>query len=83
FCVDKYREIEKYFKVFGKNIIHIHISDNFGEEDDHLQLGDGKINWKKVAKLLKKYKYNGTITPEVFNGTGGAKRAAAILKKCF
>jgi sugar phosphate isomerase/epimerase len=81
FCVDEYKEIEKYFKVFGKNLIHVHISDNFGEEDDHLQLGDGKINWKKVAKIIKKYKYDRTITPEIFNGRGGAKRAASVLKK--
>ena len=39
--------------------------DNNGREDQHLSIGKGNINWKKVIKMIKKY-YDKTITLEVF-----------------
>ncbi|MCE8425690.1 MAG: sugar phosphate isomerase/epimerase [Candidatus Methanoperedens sp.] len=37
-------------------VIHVHLHDNNGKSDEHLQLGKGNINWKKVIKKLDGYK---------------------------
>ena len=66
-----YLESEKESKLndFIENNIerieHVHICDNFGDEDDHLPLGAGEIEWKKTIKALKEAGYDGHITAEV------------------
>ncbi len=61
-------QIEPFLAKLPKKIVHVHISDNHGEEDEHLGLGDGKIDWQQFAKLLKSISFNGTIlTESVFN----------------
>jgi sugar phosphate isomerase/epimerase len=51
---------------FSKRLKHIHLHDNFGEEDLHLPMGVGSMEWPKLIKTLKKH-YNGTITLEIFS----------------
>lgn len=58
--------IEKYIKTFSNRIEHIHLHDNHGKQDEHLPIGKGKINFKKVVKMLKSINYDKTITFEVF-----------------
>ncbi len=58
--------IERFIYYFRNRIEHIHIHDNHGKTDEHLALGKGNINWKKVVNMLKKTKYDKTITFEVF-----------------
>ena len=57
---------EEYIKKFRKKLVHVHMHDNFGEEDLHLPLGAGSVDWRSVIKTLRKY-YDGTITLEVFS----------------
>lgn len=51
---------------FGDRLIHVHLSDNSTERDDHLPLGAGKVPWKKALQALKRRGYRGAITLEVF-----------------
>jgi sugar phosphate isomerase/epimerase len=51
---------------FGSRLLHVHVSDNNGREDQHLPLGCGKLDLLPVLRELVKIGYNGTITPEVF-----------------
>lgn len=37
-------------------VIHVHLHDNKGKSDEHLGLGKGNVNWKKVIKKLSGYK---------------------------
>jgi sugar phosphate isomerase/epimerase len=53
------------FHNFKNKILHLHLSDNNGQEDQHLPLGTGNINWPFIVKTLKEYNYNKTITLEV------------------
>ena len=57
----------KFIKLFKKRIGHVHVHDNLGFKDDHLPIGCGKINFKKILSNLKKSGYNDTITFELFN----------------
>ncbi len=59
--------VEEFFSVFGERIVHLHFSDNFLNQDNHLPLGSGMIDWKDTVRKLKKYSYERTITLEVFS----------------
>ena len=61
------RRILDFIKQFGQRIGHLHVSDNFGERDDHVSLGTGTIDFSKVAKALKKCGYDDTATFEIFS----------------
>jgi sugar phosphate isomerase/epimerase len=50
----------------GEHIKHVHFSDNRGQEDEHMPLGMGNIDWKKAVSALKSIGYDETITLEVF-----------------
>lgn len=53
---------------FGGRLAHVHLSDNRGGDQDlHLPLGAGTIDWKNVARLLRGAGYDGTVTLEVFS----------------
>jgi len=59
-------DVIKYFKKVKDHIINIHIHDNNGEEDQHLLIGEGNINFKKFLKECKKSNYYGPFILEVF-----------------
>lgn len=58
--------VEKMLVDMDERINHIHFADNLGMDDDHFEIGKGEIDWKKVADLIKKIKYNETVTLEIF-----------------
>lgn len=57
-------QIEAFIKQFSEKIVHIHVSDNNGECDLHLGIGQGNINWKNFAKLVKQISYSNLIMIE-------------------
>lgn len=73
--------VKEYLSVFKDKIEHIHISDNHGEEDEHLPLGKGKIDFEQVAKWLKQINYDKTITFEVFTSKEDARDSMMKFKK--
>jgi len=54
----------------GDHIKHVHFSDNRSVQDDHMPLGVGNMDWQRAVASLKMIGYNGTITLEVFCGSG-------------
>jgi sugar phosphate isomerase/epimerase len=61
------RRILAFIDRFGDRIGHVHASDNFGRNDDHLPIGAGTIDFAAVAAKLKSTGYDDTITLEVFS----------------
>ena len=57
----------QFVERFGKQIGHLHFSDNLGERDDHLAVGKGSVNFSKLILSLKEIGYNDTLTIEVFD----------------
>lgn len=51
----------KMIKIMGKNIKNVHIHDNCGEMDEHLAVGDGKINFRSIFSNLNMYTGNFVI----------------------
>ena len=61
------RRIQEFIEKFGQRIGHLHVSDNFGERDDHSPLGAGGIDFAKIVKALKKCGYDDTATLDIFS----------------
>jgi len=74
------RNIETFFKLLGNRIEHVHMHDNHGSFDEHLPIGEGKINYPHVVKMLKRIGYDGTITFEVFTSKEDAVNSREKIK---
>ncbi|MDA8141431.1 MAG: sugar phosphate isomerase/epimerase [Desulfobacteraceae bacterium] len=61
------QRIVAFIERFAGRIGHLHASDNFGHNDDHLPIGAGTIDFPAVAQALKQIGYDDTITLEVFS----------------
>jgi sugar phosphate isomerase/epimerase len=57
----------EFIDLFGDRLGHVHVSDNFGTQDNHLPVGTGTIDFPTIIKALRGVKYDGTITLEVFS----------------
>jgi len=55
--------IEEGFRVLGDNIRHIHLSDNYGMEDDHLPIGEGNIDYLRFFHLIRNFPH--IVTHEI------------------
>lgn len=60
-------ETYQFLEKFTDKIKHVHVSDNHGDRDQHLPIGDGSINWERVMNALKRTGFNGWITIESYN----------------
>lgn len=54
-----------WMRAFHRYLVHLHIHDNFGKDDEHLPVGSGKIDWQESFSLLKKYKLDPSVTFEM------------------
>ncbi len=55
-----------WIKEYGNNLYHMHIHNNFGNNDDHSNLSNGTVNYKDIFNQLKELKLNPTIVLEMF-----------------
>jgi len=53
--------VKEGFRVLGDNIRHIHISDNYGKEDDHLPIGEGNTDFLRFFHLIKNFPHIVTL----------------------
>ncbi len=61
-------QTQRFLEHFPDRIVHLHLSDNMGETDDHFGIGYGKINWPQLITQLKSISFIGIIMIEsVFN----------------
>ncbi|WP_405296477.1 sugar phosphate isomerase/epimerase family protein [Methanobrevibacter sp.] len=64
------------------SIKHIHIHDNFGDDDAHLSLGEGSIDLKRIVNTLENKNYEGIYIIEV-NDYDSIKKSYEYMKKNF
>ncbi|WP_406670674.1 sugar phosphate isomerase/epimerase family protein [Methanolobus sp. ZRKC4] len=48
--------VNEFVEKCKSKLSHMHIHDNYGAHDEHLPLGQGNINWKKLMESLSGYK---------------------------
>ena len=51
----------------GQRLGHLHVSDNSGQADEHLPVGQGTIGFKALVRALVHSGYDDTLTLEVFS----------------
>ena len=68
--------------MYFNSIKHIHIHDNFGDEDDHLALGEGSIDLKCIVNTLEKNNYDGIYIIEV-NDFDSIEKSYEYMKENF
>ncbi|MGH6924673.1 MAG: sugar phosphate isomerase/epimerase family protein [Propylenella sp.] len=59
----------------GKNIIHLHVSDNDGVTNVHWRPGMGKIDWLAMFQALKDVGYDGVVSIELEDVPGVSRGA--------
>lgn len=64
------------------SIKHIHIHDNFGDDDSHLPLGEGSIDLKRIVNTLESKNFDGIYIMEV-NDYDSIKKSYEYMKKNF
>jgi sugar phosphate isomerase/epimerase len=52
--------LDAFCKMILPQAAHLHIHDNYGKYDEHLPLGKGSINWKKIMPKIREG-YHGKI----------------------
>jgi sugar phosphate isomerase/epimerase len=54
----------EFIERFGERIGHVHVSDNQGDRDTHLRIGEGSVRWDQVMEALKGSPFDGWVTIE-------------------
>jgi sugar phosphate isomerase/epimerase len=62
----KAKRLLTFIETLGHRIGHLHLSDNRGQRDEHLPLGQGRIPYDRVAKSLARHVAVDTVTLEIF-----------------
>ncbi|MCL2643184.1 MAG: sugar phosphate isomerase/epimerase [Candidatus Bathyarchaeota archaeon] len=57
-------QIQPFFEQLADKIVHLHVSDNNGVNDDHLGVGHGTLDYDWLAKTLKKINYDQRVVVE-------------------
>jgi len=81
FIENRMKGVKEYIGAFSDRLAHVHLHDNHGEHDEHLALGMGKIDLRKVVRFLKEVDYDKTITFEVFTSRADAVHSRELFKK--
>ena len=71
-------QIESFLRKLPDKIVHMHVSDNMGENDQHLGVSYGKIDWQWFAETLCEMAYGKTVMVE---STEHVKDSLQKLKK--
>ncbi len=61
------KRLFEFLRKFPEKISHIHMSDNHGKKDNHLGVGQGAIDFKRLVRQMADAGFDGTITLEVFS----------------
>jgi sugar phosphate isomerase/epimerase len=57
-------QIEPFFKLLADKIVHIHASDNDGSDDQHLGIGEGKIDYDWFKQTINEMGYDKAVIIE-------------------
>ena len=72
--------LKQWFEELSEWIGYIHLSDNRGQYDDHLPLGEGTVDWDEADSLWRGLGRNTYITIET-NGVKATSDAVRFLKE--
>ena len=59
--------VDKYLDTFSEKLHTVHYHDNLGNDDSHLIISSGNIDWKLFAKKIKDANFYGPFVSECKN----------------
>lgn len=62
--------LHAYVNTFGDRLLGIHVSDNHGEKDEHLPVGEGTIDFQQLISQLGKQHVKLPLILEIWNREG-------------
>ncbi len=74
----------EYLFALNDRLVHVHISDNDGSDDDHLPFGaprQGGINLPHELRGLQDFRYDGKITLEIFGHDRWLAASAELVRE--
>lgn len=71
---------QEFIRAFKSRVIHLHLHDNRGQEDEHLVPGQGTVRWPEFLVDLERTGFNGQI---VFELADSDPEAAAVSARGF
>lgn len=60
-------KVEDWIRIYNKNLYHMHIHNNCGRNDDHSNLLNGTLDFKKIFDCIKENKINPSFVFEMYN----------------
>lgn len=57
----------EYFEKLGDKLDYVHLEDSNGSNQYHQPMGTGILDFEEIARILKKYKYDGWISLELIS----------------
>lgn len=73
--------MNEFVRKYASKFMQIHVTDNDGRSDGHLNVGEGTVNWEKFIADLKKYEFNGSYVVEsVTDPYKSIKKLKELLK---
>ena len=73
--------IARSIEALRGHLVHVHVHDNHGMEDDHLPPGDGDIDFKPAADTLRAINYDGLLIAELWKPKNPLQAARKGIKK--
>lgn len=67
-CTYYKQSFEDFVRKIGPYSAHLHIVDSKGVDGEGLQIGEGEIDFKNLALMLKEYAPTATFIPEIWQG---------------
>lgn len=71
---------QEWIETLAPYIRHIHINDNDLENDLHLAVGTGRVDWQEFDQLIRQYRIEASVLVEV-NGYEAQKESLEYMKQ--
>ncbi len=69
----------EYIQQFGNRLKCVHFHDNYGFCDEHLEVGNGSVNWQEIIDMLAEINFRGPFISECYKLK--PHNAVALFKK--
>jgi len=68
-------DVRSQIRAMGKSLLHLHVHDNRGKDDDHLVPGEGEIDFVALSEALREVGYRGMVIAELWDPERPAETA--------
>ena len=78
----KNTKVQEWIKKYGRNLYHMHIHNNFGENDDHSNLLNGTLDFNEIFECLRNEGLSPSIVLEMYSKDDILKSINFLTSNC-